>query len=151
MCGVCIFLEIDRVFRVRLSKTTRRDRCRVCAKFESSRRFRGSNMNHKKASSMPMPRSRSMPRFIDSSFLQQPCVWLLVLEVPGVLGRAGGLPSGHILTGLSRTTLFILFFGIIAKGLLINIYIVRPARMRSSVPLLEPGPPRFFWWYKNSE
>ncbi len=31
------------------------------------------------------------------------------------------------------------------------IYTVRPARMRSSVPLLEPGPPRFFWWYKNSE
>ncbi len=49
MGGVCIFLEIDRAFRVRLSKTTRRDRCRVCAKFESSRRFRGSNMNHKKS------------------------------------------------------------------------------------------------------
>ncbi len=48
MGGVCIFLKIDRAFRVRLSKTTRRDRCRVCAKFESSRRFRGSNMNHKK-------------------------------------------------------------------------------------------------------
>ena len=31
------------------------------------------------------------------------------------------------------------------------LYLVRPARMRSSVPLLEPGPPRFFWWYKNSE
>jgi hypothetical protein len=30
-------------------------------------------------------------------------------------------------------------------------YIVRPARMRSSVPLLEPGPPRFFWWYENNE
>ena len=30
-------------------------------------------------------------------------------------------------------------------------YFVRPARMRSSVPLLEPGPPRFFWWYENSE
>ncbi len=30
-------------------------------------------------------------------------------------------------------------------------YIVRPARMRSSFPLLEPGPPRFFWWYENSE
>ncbi len=28
---------------------------------------------------------------------------------------------------------------------------VRPARMRSSFPLLEPGPPRFFWWYENSE
>ncbi|MFN9899612.1 MAG: hypothetical protein ACK55Z_12660, partial [bacterium] len=28
--------------------------------------------------------------------------------------------------------------------------IVRPARMRSSVPLLEPGPPRFFWWYKTA-
>ncbi len=47
--GVCIFLEIHRAFRVRLSKTARRDRCRVCAKFESSRRFRGSNMNHKKS------------------------------------------------------------------------------------------------------
>jgi hypothetical protein len=33
---------------------------------------------------------------------------------------------------------------------LIN-YTVRPARMRSSIPLLEPGPPRFFWWYENSE
>ena len=31
------------------------------------------------------------------------------------------------------------------------VYIVRPARMRSSFPLLEPGPPRFFWWYENSE
>jgi hypothetical protein len=30
-------------------------------------------------------------------------------------------------------------------------YIVRPTRMRSSIPLLEPGPPRFFWWYENSE
>jgi hypothetical protein len=31
-----------------LIENTRRDRCRVCAKFESSRRFRGSNMNHNK-------------------------------------------------------------------------------------------------------
>ncbi len=33
----------------------------------------------------------------------------------------------------------------------LSLYIVRPARMRSSFPLLEPGPPRFFWWYENSE
>ncbi len=33
----------------------------------------------------------------------------------------------------------------------IGIYCVRPARMCSSVPLLEPGPPRFFWLYENSE
>ncbi len=32
-----------------------------------------------------------------------------------------------------------------------NVYCVRPTRMRSSIPLLEPGPPRFFWWYENSE
>ncbi len=32
-----------------------------------------------------------------------------------------------------------------------GIYAVRPARMCSSVPLLEPGPPRFFWWYEYSE
>jgi hypothetical protein len=44
-----VVLEIDRAFRVRFSKSTRRDRCRVCAKFESSRQFRGSNMNHKKS------------------------------------------------------------------------------------------------------
>ncbi len=30
-------------------------------------------------------------------------------------------------------------------------YIVRPTRMRSNIPLLEPGSPRFFWWYENSE
>jgi hypothetical protein len=43
-------------------------------------------------------------------------------------------------------------------GLITNIdawlatwYTVRPTRMRSSIPLLEPGPPRFFWWYENSE
>ncbi len=34
--------------RVRFWKTTRRDRARVCAKFEGPRWFRGSNMNHKK-------------------------------------------------------------------------------------------------------
>jgi len=33
----------------------------------------------------------------------------------------------------------------------ICLYPVRPARMRSNFPLLEPGPPRFFWWYENSE
>ena len=33
----------------------------------------------------------------------------------------------------------------------VYVYIVRPTRMRSSIPLLEPGPPRFFWWYENSE
>ncbi len=32
-----------------------------------------------------------------------------------------------------------------------EVYIVRPARMRSSFPLLEPGPPRFFGGMKNSE
>jgi hypothetical protein len=46
--GVFIVLEIDRAFRVRFWKTTRRVRARVCAKFERPRRFRGSNMNHKK-------------------------------------------------------------------------------------------------------
>jgi hypothetical protein len=30
-------------------------------------------------------------------------------------------------------------------------YTVRPTRMRSNIPLLEPGSPRFFWWYENSE
>jgi hypothetical protein len=40
---------------------------------------------------------------------------------------------------------------ITAMSLSQYMYTVRPARMRSSVPLLEPGPPRFFWWYKNSE
>ncbi len=33
----------------------------------------------------------------------------------------------------------------------VRVYTVRPARMRSSFPLLEPGPPRFSWWYENSE
>ncbi len=32
-----------------------------------------------------------------------------------------------------------------------GIYDVRPTRMRSNIPLLEPGSPRFFWWYENSE
>jgi hypothetical protein len=32
-----------------------------------------------------------------------------------------------------------------------GVYIVRPTRMRSSIPLFEPGSPRFFWWYENSE
>jgi hypothetical protein len=31
-----------------------------------------------------------------------------------------------------------------------HIYIVRPARMRSSVPLLEPGPPDFFGGMKTT-
>ncbi len=31
------------------------------------------------------------------------------------------------------------------------LYIVRPARMRSSVPLLEPGSPRFFGGMENNE
>jgi len=34
-----VVLEINRAFRVPFSKTTRHDRCRDCAKFESSRRF----------------------------------------------------------------------------------------------------------------
>ncbi len=32
----------------------------------------------------------------------------------------------------------------------INIYTVRPTRMRSSIPLLEPGPPRFFLRFKTA-
>ena len=42
------------------------------------------------------------------------------------------------------------------KSLLINVstanvvYSVRPARMRSSFPLLEPGPPRFFGGMKTA-
>jgi hypothetical protein len=37
------------------------------------------------------------------------------------------------------------------KFISLLVHVVRPARMRSSIPLLEPGPPRFFWWYENSE
>ena len=48
--GVCIGLESDRAGSRTLEKSSRRDRDRVCAKFESSRRFRGSNMNPKKKS-----------------------------------------------------------------------------------------------------
>jgi hypothetical protein len=35
--------------------------------------------------------------------------------------------------------------------ILLSVYTVRPARMRSSVPLLEPGPPRFFGGMENNE
>ena len=48
--GVCIGHDSDRAGSQTLEKSSRRDRDRVCAKFESSRRFRGSNMNPKKKS-----------------------------------------------------------------------------------------------------
>ena len=48
MGGVCIGLESDRARSRTLKKTSRRDRDRVCAKFEMPRRFRASNMNQKK-------------------------------------------------------------------------------------------------------
>jgi hypothetical protein len=48
--GVCIGLDSERAGSRTLEKSLRRDRDRVCAKFESSRRFRGSNMNPKKKS-----------------------------------------------------------------------------------------------------
>jgi hypothetical protein len=47
--GVCIGLDSERAGSRTLEKSLRRDRDRVCAKFESSRRFRGSNMNPKKS------------------------------------------------------------------------------------------------------
>ena len=43
-------LDIERAGSRTLEKFSRRDRDRDCAKFESSRRFRGSNMNPKKKS-----------------------------------------------------------------------------------------------------
>jgi hypothetical protein len=43
-------LDIERAGLRTLEKFSRRDRDRDCAKFESSRRFRGSNMNPKKKS-----------------------------------------------------------------------------------------------------
>ncbi len=48
--GVCICLDSERAGSGTLEKSSRRDRDRDCAKFESSRRFRGSNMNPKKKS-----------------------------------------------------------------------------------------------------
>jgi hypothetical protein len=65
---VCIGLESDRAGLRTLEKSSQRDRDRVCAKFESSRRFRGSNMNPKKKPRWPRPR----PRFSDLSFHSQP-------------------------------------------------------------------------------
>jgi hypothetical protein len=43
-------LDSERAGSRMLEKFSRRDRDRDCAKFESSRRFRGSNMNPKKKS-----------------------------------------------------------------------------------------------------
>jgi hypothetical protein len=57
-----------------LEKFSRRDRDRDCAKFESSRRFRGSNMNSKKVASLPSLGLDSGPRFSDLSFHSQPCL-----------------------------------------------------------------------------
>ncbi len=45
-----IGLDSERAGSRTLEKSSRRDRDRVCAKFESSRRFRGSNMNLQKQS-----------------------------------------------------------------------------------------------------
>jgi hypothetical protein len=42
-------------------------------------------------------------------------------------------------------------FDSVYHGYMRSVYSVRPTRMRSSIPLLEPGSPRFFWWYENSE
>jgi len=50
MGGVCIGLDSDRAGSRTLEKSSRRDRDRVCAKFKSSRQFRGSNMKPKKKS-----------------------------------------------------------------------------------------------------
>jgi hypothetical protein len=47
---VCIGLDSDRAGSRTPEKSSRRDRDQVCTKFESSRRFRGSNMNPKKKS-----------------------------------------------------------------------------------------------------
>ncbi len=47
---VFIGLDSERAGLRTLEKSSRRDRDQVCAKFESSRRFRGSNMNPKKKS-----------------------------------------------------------------------------------------------------
>jgi hypothetical protein len=70
---VCIGLDSDRAGSRTLEKSSRRDRDQVCAKLESSLRFRGSNIKpKKKVSSMPRPRFR--PRFSDLSFHLQP--WL---------------------------------------------------------------------------
>ena len=46
--------------------------------------------------------------------------------------------------------LFCAFYYTTLKPILVK-YIVRPTRMRSNIPLLEPGSPRFFWWYENNE
>ena len=48
--GVCSGLDSDRAGSRTLEKSSRRDRDGACAKFESSRRFRGSNMKPKKKS-----------------------------------------------------------------------------------------------------
>jgi hypothetical protein len=58
------------------------------------------------------------------------------------------ITSEHVRVYLNVSHLVKNFFELL---ILPYTYIVRPARMRSSVPLLEPGPPRFFWWYENNE
>jgi hypothetical protein len=66
-------LDSERAGSRTLEKFSRQDRDRDCAKFESSRRFKGSNMNpKKKVVSLPSLGLDSGPRFSDLSFHQQP-------------------------------------------------------------------------------
>jgi hypothetical protein len=63
---VCIGLDSDRAGSRTLEKSSRRDRDRVCVKFESSRRFRGSNMKPKKSLGLDSGLDLAISRFFYS-------------------------------------------------------------------------------------
>jgi hypothetical protein len=72
-----IGLESDRAGSRTLEKSSRRDRDQVCAKFESSRQFRGSNMNPKKKSRRcrGLGLDLAISRFIYSLGTDEDLIW----------------------------------------------------------------------------
>jgi hypothetical protein len=79
-------LDSERAGSRTLEKSSRRDRDRVCSKFESSRRFRGSNMNPQKKSrrcrghGLDSGLDLAISRFI-YSFAFAECIFLFVFQI----------------------------------------------------------------------
>ncbi len=74
--GGCVYSSksIERSSSI-LENYSARSSSSFCEIWNTSSSSRFELESEKKASSMPRPRPRSMPRFIDPSFLQQPCIW----------------------------------------------------------------------------
>jgi hypothetical protein len=67
------------------------------------------------------------------------------------------VPITSLYTDKKENQIFLIYKeiqnGAVAKSYMTNghLILLGPPGCAQNIPLLEPGSPRFFWWYENSE